>query len=242
MTPGNTATYRRCIGGVALILGPFFNCAAALLSPIGDETSAADQLDAVARHADRAMLSGISDLLAAVFFIPAALAVVHILAPRAPRWAHVAGSMNIAGAVGFAGIAVLSMVQAEMVRGGADRAEMVALYERLNESAGVAVLAALFLLLMVPGVLLWSIGLFLTRSAPRWVPAFIWVFLAWDVGLGIAGVDPQIAGIIDPHIAGFVGSAILGILVIRQGDEEWLEGHPVSWSSPTASLPAASPV
>ena len=60
------------------------------------------------------------------------------------------------------------------------------------------------------------------------------------VGLGIAGVDAQIAGIIDPHMAGFLGLAALGLLVLRQPDEVWERGDPLTLDGTVAAPVAAA--
>jgi hypothetical protein len=234
----NSTTIRRTIGVVALILAPFFNWMAALLTTLSTETKAAETLDEIAADTTRETLGALSDAVGVVFFIPAVLTMVHLLKPRAPRWAHITGAMFLAGLVGFAGMHAFEVIQVEMAK-SPDREAMIALWDKIQDSA-LVFFVALFLLGQVLAFLFMSIGLFLTRSIPRFLVLFTWVFLVWDVGLNISGVDPQIANIIDPHMVGFIGSAITGYLVLRMGDDAWERGDALTWPPAPAAAPATS--
>jgi hypothetical protein len=232
----NATTIRRTIGGVALILAPLFNWAAALLTTLSTETEAAETLDQVAAHQTRETLAALSDTFATVFYIGVALTFVHLLTPRAPRWAHISGAMMLAGLAGFAGMHAFEVVQVEMAK-SADREAMIALWDAIQNSA-LVLFVALFIFGMLLGALLMSIGLFATRSVPRVLAALIWVFIAWDAGLSIAGIETQVANVIDPHMVIFIAFAAMGVLVLRMADEAWERGEPLTWPARAARSPA----
>ena len=218
---------KRWLGGGALVLAPLCNWTAALLEPRSTQTTGAEVLAVVASHSGRLLASAMLDTVGTVLFVPAVLAMLHLLAPRSFKLALAGGALAITGLFGFMAVHAVDMTLVEYVKGGADAGEMAALYDRVQENAGIAMVTAMFLVGQVFGFLLLSVGLFVTASVPRWLPPFTWAFLAWDVGLGIAGIDPQVAGAIDPHMLGFIGSAALGLLVLRQDPAAWRRADPV---------------
>jgi hypothetical protein len=180
-----TVAIRRRLGGGALVLSALFNWAAALVEPRSTETKAADVLATIAAHTDRVLASSVLDMIGTVLFLPAVLTIVHLLTPRAPKLAHIGGAMAIAGLFGFMGMHVLDAALVELVKGGADREQMAALYDRFQNNPGIGLAVGMFLVGQVFGFLILSIGLFRTRSLPRWIPPLTWVFLLWDVGCGV---------------------------------------------------------
>ncbi len=218
--------FRRQVAGIAMIVAPLVIVVAELLHA-RFETDAAKQLDAVAANTGRWYSAHILVLLGLALTVPAFFGLVHLLGRSRAALANVSLVAFVPSLVAVSAIAGMELVLWQMAQPEANRAEMVALAERLNESAGV--IAVFLVALLFPVVwLLVGIGLYRAPAVAAW--AAVLIAISQPIGFvgELAGGPKALA--VGAQIAFAVGLIPVGLRVLRQSDAEW---EPESVAGPT---------
>lgn len=175
------------------------------------------QVAGVAAHPDRFMAANLIALAALVLLVPALLGLVHALRDLAPRLALAGGGLALAGVMPVAVQIALGLVEWQMVKGGAERAQMVALLHRIEFSAGfVPILLAAALPAL--GLVVISVGLWRASIAPAWVAGLLaGGAVALDAGFELPSLALRIAA----AAASLAAFAYLGSTMLRWSAAEW---------------------
>jgi len=225
----NPTNFRRTLGGLCLILAPIFFAIAEITYPASDGNGAA-QLDIAARN-QAVMLADIYfGIAAAILFIPAVYAVLHVTRRRGVVLGHVAAILVIAG-VCLAHLALggLQLMLWAMAGDAADRQVMASFIDKTQQNAAGLPLVLgheLFAFgLIVLGIAIWRSGF-----GYRWAGPAIALGVAIDIVGGTIGVPDPFISILSDAI--FVtGLAAVGLKVLLTPDAEW-ESEPMAARSP----------
>jgi hypothetical protein len=134
MSPESTTRRLTLIAASCLVLAPVVALASTALAPtMSDDASA--QLKADAAHHGSAVASVVLEIATVPLLVVAVLALTALTAKGSPAWARVGGALGLFGVLDLLFIGAVSAVQLEMVTGGAERSQMVALTERIQHSA-----------------------------------------------------------------------------------------------------------
>src|SRR5207244_10730049 len=109
---------------------------AAAAGPTASSTKEAAILRAIGGHADRFYISTLLAIAGIVLLLPAVLGLMHMLRERRVAFGHVGGALALVGVMMFMLFGGVSLVQWQMVRGGADRAQRVSLPPPFDHPAG----------------------------------------------------------------------------------------------------------
>lgn len=163
----NAQRLRRSALAAALVLAPLTGLVAAVAHPALKAT-VAEQIAAIAAHPGRFYVYALFILLSQYLLVPAIFGVMALLRERAPRWTFIAGAVVQTGLLVAIGDAATELVSWQMGAPGADRAQMVALSGRYENTAGSSLIYAIGGLATLVGIALISVALWRTRVAPRW--------------------------------------------------------------------------
>jgi MFS family permease len=178
---------------VALVVAPALPLACHLLQTTPATHDTAAELASIAEHPTAASVAGALGFLAVVLFVPAAFGLAAPLWGPRPRVATVGLSMSVAGALGYAALLGSGPLTMAMVDPAADRAQMIALTDRYESSALMAVWLVLMILGYTIGPIVLGVGLW--RAGWSWgVPVLLLAGLAlfvldagrWPLAAGFA--------------------------------------------------------
>jgi len=219
--PRAPADLRRRLTGLSMIASAGLSLATAVILPANHSDLGA-QVAGVAAHPDRFLAANLLALASLVLLVPALLGLVHVLRERAPRLALAGGALALAGVMPVAVQIALGLVEWQMVKRGAERAQMVALLHRIEFSAGfVPILLAAALPAL--GLCFLAAGLWRSRSAPRWVAALLALgAVALDLGFEIPSLSVRILA----AALSLVAFAYLGAMVLGWSAQEWAASEP----------------
>jgi len=191
----DTATFRRDTAATALLATAVLSAVSSATAP-EFPTGYADRLAAIDAAGGRAWVSAITFTLAQLPFLVAVLGLGHLLRGAAPRLGLVGTFLGALGAFGhavFSGVALSTVVMAQDVAG---RDAMATLLEDVESSPTMA-FAAMGLLGTVLGLVVLSVGLWRTRTAPRWVPILVGAFIVVEfAGSGVVSWGAQLAAVL----------------------------------------------
>ena len=152
---------------VALIATVIADLAEDLIDPAPNGTAA--EIFSAASHHHAAMVgSAALLLLTSLLIVPAVFGLVRTLGERGRRVGRAATVLGLMGALGHAALAALYLGWAAMPSAATSEAQMIALIERVNDSASFALLLPLIIAFPLALVVL-LIALVRGRVAPRWV-------------------------------------------------------------------------
>ncbi len=217
MNVADTSSFRRQVAGGAMILAPLLLVVVELLHA-RLETDAAKQLEAVAGNTGRWYAAHALILVALALAVPAFFGLVHLFGRNRALLGQVSLVIFVPGLVALAAIVGLELALWQMAQPASNREEMVALAERLNESAGTA--SVFLVVLLFPlAWLLAGIGLYLARVTPVWVAALI--ALSQPIGFtSELGGGPK-AVAVAAQLAFAIGLVFVGIQALRQSNADW---------------------
>jgi hypothetical protein len=209
--------FRKVVCGACMIVAPLVLLVSSIVGPTTSSTKEASILRAIAGQQDRFYISTVLVIVGVMLLVPAVLGLMHMLRERRAAYGHIGGSLTLVGAMTFMLFGGVSLVEWQMVRGGADRAQMVALLHRFDHTAGTQVFLFLSLAFLV-GMIILAVGLSLAHAV-HWSTS----------GALVIGVVVLQVGIISNVSALFiVATAILlvpfatiGYRVLTETDEEW---------------------
>lgn len=222
----NSRGLGRTLAAVGLVLGVGGWIASSAVSPAwSDDTSA--YLAEVATDPNAHIASGLLFLLGSVLMFPGLMATIRLL--RGPRGlvGQIGAALIAVGALVGGGLILAVNVFEAALAEGANRAEMVAISERSEESVGAMIgFFAVFVGGFVVGVVLLGVGLALRRAVPLWVTALVIapVVLLLTTGEGKTGSTIALAVL----AAGFGGIARTLLAV---PEERWQSTQPLPGAS-----------
>lgn len=217
MDLSNPNSFRRQGAAAAMIVMPPIFVLAELLHATF-QTEAAKQLAAVADNAGRSYAAHALVLLSLALAVPAFFGLVHLVGRGRAALGHLTLVAFVPGLVAIAAIAGMELVLWQMAQPSANRDEMVALAERLNDSAGIVAVFPVALLFALAWLLV-GIGLYRARTVPAW--AAMLIGLAQPVGfVGELAGGPKVLAV-SAQIVFALGLIPVGIRVLRQSDGDW---------------------
>jgi hypothetical protein len=209
--------FRKTVAGLCMIVAPTLFLASAILAPSSDNNAGAI-LGAVADHPDRFYISTLFGIAGSVLLVPALLGLVHMLREKQVALSHAGGALALLGSLMFMLFWGASLMEWQMVRGGADLGQMTALLDRFMHTTGSEVFF-FFSLAFTVGMVVLAAGLYRAHAVP------------WSIAgaLGAGAVVLQVAFFVGNTSAWFivatailfVGFATTGRMVLTETDEEW---------------------
>jgi Domain of unknown function (DUF4386) len=154
--------------GLALIITPLLWLAAEAVSPPLRSSSAA-QLAVVAAHPDRWYWYTVLLIAGTITLVPAAIGLAHLTRPNAPRLASTGATLISFSAIVAVGDAMTQLLTWQMIKPGADRAQMAALLDRYDNSTAASIFFLPGGLALLAGTALLVAALLRTHTTPRWV-------------------------------------------------------------------------
>ena len=215
--------FRRMVCGMCMIAAPLLLLGAAIVTPYMSDTSESVVLSEIAGSTDMFYISMVLLIAGLVLLVPAILGLMHLLRERHPTTGHVGGGLALFGTMMFMLSAGGGLMLWQMVRGGADRAEMVALFDRFMSTTGSAVFPYLGLAFCA-GMIVLAAGLYLARFV-HWSTAALLVIA--PVVLGVAMFTNITALFIVACAVLLVGLSTIGLRVLSETDEAW--EHTPEW-------------
>jgi hypothetical protein len=152
---------------VALIATVIADLAEDLIDP-APSGKAAEIFSAASHHHGAMIGSAALLLLTSLLIVPAVYGLVRALGDRGRRVGRAATVLGLMGALGHAALAALYLGWAAMPSARTDEAEMIAVIERMSDSASFALLLPLILAFPLALVVL-LVAMVRGRIAPRWV-------------------------------------------------------------------------
>lgn len=212
----DAGSFRRTLIGVCTVVAPLLSLASVLVMPESGG-SAAGQLAAIAEYPASSQASMLLFLFSQLAFLPAVLGIMHLLRDGGVVLGHVGGVLALLGIFGHAVVGGSFLVALQMVGGDADREQMIALLQRMQESPSFVVFALMGLVGFALGFIILVLGLWRARAAPGWVTllivlAFVLEFIVSNF-VDYAGV---VAGVL--FVAGF---GWIGLKVLTMSDAGW---------------------
>jgi len=209
--------FRKTVAGACMILAPTLFVVSAILAPSSDN-EAGPILNAIAGDPDRFYLSTVIGIAATVLLIPALLGLMHMLREKEVALGHVGGGLALLGGLMFMLFWGVTLMEWQMVREGADGAQMTALLDRFMNTTGTEVFFY-FGLAFTIGLVVLALGLSRARAV-HWSTA---------VALVAGAVVLQVAFFVGNEAAYYVVAAAvllvalgsIGLTVLSETDEEW---------------------
>lgn len=209
--------FRKTVAGICMILAPTLFLVSAILAPSSDNDAGAI-LGAIADHTDRFYVSTLFGIAGSILLVPAVLGLMHMLREKQVALGHAGGGLAILGSLVFMMLWGVSLMEWQMVRGGADGAQMTALLDRFMHTTGTEVFF-FFSLAFTVGMLVLALGLYRARAV-HWSTAG---------ALGAGAVILQCAFFVGNEAAWYivaaavllVGFATIGRMVLMETDDEW---------------------
>ena len=223
----DTQHFRKTVAGVAMVAAPLAGLASGVLYP-PLSTDESKLLTSIAENETRFNVAVWLGTAAVALAMLAALGLVHLLRERRPGLSHLGGGMAVVGLVGVAVFQGFDFVIAQMVRGGADRAEMAALLSRVNEGS---ILPVILTMTAVLGFIILAVASWRAHVMPVLPAVFI---VAWAVmtavGYGSGTNNLVVAG----WVLMALGLGSVGLTVLTETDEEWEHAPEVRgmWAMP----------
>ena len=213
----DSRTTSRMLAAIGLVVGPLLWIASTAVSPAWADDGAGYLAD-VASSPDRHLLSGALFLIGSIVILPGLIGTARLLRARRVTLGQIGAYLVAVGALAAGGFAfVLGAIEIAMVDDAANRAEMVALSDRAEEStAAIVGFVGFFFVGLVGGTVLLAIGLWTRRAVPVWSSLLLvaGIVLLFAVGNGPLGSAAGMAVL----LAGF---APVARRIATLTDEEW---------------------
>jgi hypothetical protein len=210
--------FRKMVAGLCMVTAPLLLLVGMVIHP-DMKTDEAAQLAVISDNLDAWFISHLLVLISLVLAVPAVLGLMHMLRERGVAYGHVGGGLALVGLIAIVGIVAMDgFVGWQMGVAGADRGEMVALYQRLYDTAGIVIPFFLMAFAFGVGMIVLAMGLYRARAVQSWMAAFI---ALGAVLLSIAG--PTASDALSVIGAAFlvVGLGAVGRFVLGESDEDW---------------------
>ena len=208
--------FRKTIAGMCMIGAPLLLLVGMVIHP-ERKSEVGDQLAVIADNTDAWFAAHLIVLVALVLSVPAVLGLMHMLREREVAFGHIGGGLAMVGILATTGLVAIDGFVGWQA-GEAPSAEMVALFERVTETAGVVIPFFVMSLAFAVGMLFLAAGLYRARAVQSWTSAM----------LGIGAIVLALGGMMASDVLSVVGSAVLlvgfvqvGRMVLSESDEDW---------------------
>ena len=208
--------FRKMIAGCCMVAGPLLALAAFVVSPALKEGSVA-QVAEISRHQDPFLASMLLSLGAVLLVIGAVLGLMHMLREREVSLGHIGGALALVGLVATTAQLGAQLTLFPMVDDGVQAADVSAWHSLTHDAA---TMIPLFILpwAAVLGFAALGLGLLRARAVDWWMAAML---VLGALGITLAGPLASIAvGIVGAALV-LVGSASIGLMVLRESDADW---------------------
>ena len=173
---------------LALVAAPVLWLAAEAVSP-PLKADSGDQLTVIAQHPDRWYGYTALLIIGTMLLLPALLGIARLTRDSAPLPTTIGSVLLGFGTLIAVGDAMSQLVTWQMVAAGADRAQMSALLDRVDNSAGAGLFFGVGGLAFVVGAALLAVALLRTNAVPAWAAvAFAAGMLVQLVGFTVNSV------------------------------------------------------
>jgi len=208
--------FRKMVAGLCMIFAPLLLVIGMVIHP-ESSTNEATQLGTIAANQDAWFIAHLLILASLVLALPAVLGLMHMLREREVALGHIGGGLALIGVLALVGIVTIDgFVLWQAASGG--EAGMVALYERLNETAGVVIPFYIVSFAFTLGLLCLAFGLYRARAVQSWMAVFITV---GAICLAIGGPAALNWLMIVGAAFLLVGLGSVGRMVFTESDEDW---------------------
>jgi hypothetical protein len=209
--------FRKMVAGACMILAPLVLLVAAVVHPDG-KTDEAAQLSVIADHLDAWYAAHLLVLAAIVLAVPAVLGLMHMLREREVAFGHIGGGLGLVGLLALKGIVAIEGFVGWQMGAAGDRGAMVALMERINDTAGIVIPFFVVSFAFALGMICLAVALYRARAVQSWMALFVTV---GAVAIAVAG--PTALGWLMIVGAAFllVGLGSVGRMVLTESDEDW---------------------
>lgn len=212
----NATKFRRTVAGLCLILGPLFLLISNLLQTRAPATLD-EHLNAIAENAVANEISFGFALYGFTLMIPATIGIIHLLRYRSVALGHIGGTLLIVGMVSFAFVAgTESILYIAGADSSMDRNALLSINDRIGISVVYNIINLTEVFGYLFGTILLAIGLFREKVVPRLYP----ILLITGIIIRFT-LTSFYAGVVLSDLLYFIAFAAVGILILRQSDEEW---------------------
>jgi hypothetical protein len=212
----NAHHFRKMVAGFCMIFAPLVLLIGLVIHPEAG-TSASSTIAAAAEHPDAWYIAHLFALVALVLAVPAVLGLMHMLREREVAWGHLGGGFAMLGILAFIGVVTMEGFVGWQA-GVGDSSEMVALFDRLYDTAGVVVPFYVMSFAFALGMLCLAYGLYRARAVQSWMVLFLGLSaVLMAIGFPTAS---ELVSIIGAAFL-FVGLGSIGRMVLRESDEAW---------------------
>jgi hypothetical protein len=209
--------FRKMMAGACMTMAPLLLLVGLVVHP-EQKTDEAAQLSVVADNLDAWYMAHLLVFAAIVLTVPAVLGLMHMLREREVAFGHVGGGLAMLGLIALTGLVAIEGFVGWQMGAGGDRAQMVALLERLDDTAGVFIPFFLMPFAFTVGMIFLAIGLYKARAVQSWMCAFIAISVICLAVGGPAAIDWLM--IVGAAFL-FVGLGSIGRLVLSESDQDW---------------------
>ena len=208
--------FRKLVAGVCMVVGPLLLLISVVVHP-ETGTEASSTIAAAAENPDAWYIAHLLALVSLALAVPAVLGLMHMLREREVALGHVGGGLALLGILAFVGIVAMDGF-AGWQAGVGDRSEMVALFDRLYDTAGVAIPFYVVSFAFTLGLLCLAYGLYRARFVQPWMALSMGLgVIALAIGFATAGELVAIAG----AVLLLAGLGSIGRMVLGESDEAW---------------------
>jgi hypothetical protein len=209
--------FRKMVAGACLTLAPVMFLIGVIVHP-ELKTDEGAQLAVVRDNLDAWFIAHMLVFASIVLLVPAVLGLMHMLREREVAYGHVGGGLALLGLIALAGTVAMEFLVWQMAQGGADQAQMTALLERANDTAGIFIPFFLLTFGAGLGLLVLAFGLYRARAVQWWIAAFVAIgAIAVSVAFPAASMALAIVG----AAFLFVGLGSIGRMVLTESDADW---------------------
>ena len=209
--------FRKLVAGACMIVAPLLLLVAAVIHP-ESKTDEGSQLAVIAGNLDEWYVAHLLALVSIALAVPAVLGLMHMLRERQVAFGHVGGGLTLLGLLAFTGIVAIEGFVGWQMGAAGDRGEMTALFERLNDTAGIVIPFYVVSVAFAIGMVCLAFGLYRARVVQSWMALFLVVAA---VCIAIAGPAAANWLMIVGAAFLFVGFGSIGRMVLRESDEDW---------------------
>jgi hypothetical protein len=208
--------FRKTIAGMCMVAAPLLLLVGVIVHP-ERKSDAGDQLAVIADNTDAWFAAHLIVLVALVLSVPAVLGLMHMLREREVAFGHVGGALAMVGLLATMGVVAIDGFVGWQAA-AEPSAQMTALFERLDDTAGVVIPFFVMSLGFTVGMLFLAAGLYRARAVQSWSAAM----------LAVGAILLAIADFATSDVFAIVGAAVLfvgfvqvGRMVLTESDEDW---------------------
>lgn len=211
--------FRKTVAGACMVAAPLLLLVGVIVHP-DRKSDVGEQLAVIAGEMDAWYASHLIVAVALVLAVPAVLGLMHMLREREVAFGHIGGGLALIGLLATTGlVAIEGFVGWQAAAAlGTDGGAMTALFERLTETTGVVVPFYVMSLAFTAGMLCLAAGLYRARAIQSWTALMLAV---GAVVLAIGSLAPGDVLVIVGAAVLFVGFVQIGMMVLRESDEDW---------------------